>query len=110
MDDLDQGGNNNQPPDLLDAQEAAALLGVKRETLYAYASRGLLHSVPGEKGAGRRYARAELLRLKGRAEARSGHGPVAAAALSWGEPVLPSALTEISREGPRYRGQAAVDL
>jgi citrate synthase len=94
----------------LDGAEAADFLGIKRETLYAYASRGLVRSEPGPKGRGRRYLREDLERLKARHDARSGHGPVAASALRWGEPVLASAITELTPQGPRYRGQLAVDL
>jgi len=94
----------------LSGREAAALLGVKRETLYAYASRGLLRSEPGGAGRGRLYNREDLERLKARHDARSGHGPVAAGALRWGEPVLESALTAIDPSGPRYRGRPALEL
>ncbi|HEY0138032.1 MAG TPA: citrate/2-methylcitrate synthase [Nannocystis sp.] len=94
----------------LSGREAAALLGVKRETLYAYASRGLLRSEPGGPGRERLYNREDLERLRARRDARSGHGPVAAGALRWGEPVLESALTAIDPSGPRYRGQPAVEL
>jgi citrate synthase len=90
--------------------EAAALLGVKRETLYAYASRGLLRGMPGEKGRARLYLRADIERLKARHDARAGHGPAAAGALRWGEPVLESALTAIGPRGPVYRGHEAVAL
>jgi citrate synthase len=95
---------------LLDAQGAAEFLGVKLQTLYAYASRGLVTSVPGERGRARGYARADLERLRARHDARSGHGPVAAGALRWGEPVLDSALTAIQDGALYYRGQAAVGL
>jgi citrate synthase len=91
-------------------KQAAALLGVKRETLYAYASRGLLRSEPGGPGRQRRYSREDVERLKARSEARSGHGPVAAGALRWGEPVLESALTAIDPAGPRYRGHPSAEL
>lgn len=94
----------------LSGREAAALLGVKRETLYAYASRGLLRSEPGGPGRGRRYNREDLERLRARSDARSGHGPVAAGALRWGEPVLESALTAIEPAGPRYRGRPSAEL
>jgi citrate synthase len=94
----------------LSGREAAALLGVKRETLYAYASRGLLRSEPGGPGRERRYNREDLERLRVRRDARSGHGPVAAGALRWGEPVLESALTAIEPAGPRYRGRPSAEL
>jgi citrate synthase len=97
--------------EFIGGKEAAALLGVKRETLYAYASRGLVRSEPSGSGRARRYSREDLERLKARHDARAGHGPVAAGALRWGEPVLESALTAIdAAEGPRYRGRAATEL
>lgn len=110
MDRVDQRGFDNQRPDYLPASEAARFLGVKRATLYAYASRGLVRSEPGPKGRGRRYARSDLERLKSRGAARAGHGPVAAAALRWGEPVLATAISSIRETGPAYRGHSAVDL
>ena len=85
------------------------MLGVKRETLYAYVSRGLLHS-RSRGGRGRQYARADLQRLKARRDARAGHGAVAASALRWGEPVLDSAITEIRSDALRYREHDAVIL
>jgi citrate synthase len=99
------------PTVYLDAKEACALLGIKRETLYAYTSRGLVRAL---EAAGptreKRYLLEDLRRLKTRRDARSGHGPVAAAALDWGEPVLDSRITAITPEGPRYRGYLATAL
>ena len=95
----------------LSAREAAALLDVKLPTLYAYTSRGLVRSVPGARGRARLYLRADLERLRARRDARSGHGPVAAGALRFGEPVLDSSITALLPDrGPVYRGHAAVDL
>jgi citrate synthase len=116
---VDQRRFDNQPighgalqsSAFVSGEEAARLLGVKRETLYAYASRGLVRSEPAAgKGRERRYHRDDLERLKSRHDARAGHGPVAAAALRWGEPVLESALTAIDARGPRYRGRPAIEL
>ncbi len=97
--------------EFLTAVEAAELLDVKLPTLYAYTSRGLIRSIPGDRGRAKRYRRADLDRLRARRDARAGHGPVAAGALRWGEPVLDSSITALSAErGPIYRGRAAVDL
>jgi len=97
--------------DFLSAREAASLLGVKLPTVYAYTSRGLIQSVPGGKGRSRRYRRRDLERLCARRDARAGHGPVAAAALQQGEPVMDSSITLISIEqGPIYRGRPAIEL
>src|SRR3954468_9471528 len=92
----------------LSAQQAAEFLRVKPETLYAYASRGLLRRVG--TGKRRRYLVEDLERLQTRQRARSGHGPVAAAALSFGEPVLDTRITGIDARGPLYRGHVAVAL
>lgn len=97
-----------QTPASLSSKEAAELLGVKPQTLYAYASRGLLRRV-GD-GKRRRYLLEDVERLRIRQRARSGHGPVAAAALSFGEPVLDSSITGIDERGPLYRGRPAVEL
>ena len=110
MDNVDQPGFDNQRSDYLSGPEAAALLGVKRETLYAYVSRGLLRGVAGGRGRARLYLRTDLEQLKARHDARAGHGAVAASALRWGEPVLESALTAIGPRGPAYRGREAVAL
>jgi citrate synthase len=89
----------------ISAREAARLLGVKPATLYAYVSRGLLESMPGARGRARRYRRADLERLRSEGR-RAGAG----AALRWGEPVLDSAITAMTQEGPEYRGRSALAL
>jgi citrate synthase len=97
--------------DWISATEATKLLGIKRETLYAYASRGHVRSaaVPDRKRT-HLYHRGDLERLQARSHARAGHGPVAAGALRWGEPVLETNVGTIRAEGPIYRGQSAVAL
>jgi len=59
----------------LESEEAARLLGVKRETLYAYVSRGLLRSYRQGIKRQRLYRRAdieELLRLAPASESSAG--------------------------------------
>ncbi len=92
------------------AAEAAVALGVQERSLYAYVSRGMVRSVPGVNGRLRLYSGEDLDRLRTRKDARAGHGPVAAAALQFGEAVLDSAITEITAEGPSYRGYLASQL
>ncbi len=94
----------------MDAEEAAAFLGVKRASLYAYASRGWITRIPDPDGRGRLYLRSDLQRVRARHDARAGHGPVAASALNWGEPVLETEVSAIDARGPLYRGLAATDL
>ncbi|HHH12114.1 MAG TPA: citrate synthase [Sorangium sp.] len=100
------------PPadDWLDAAQASQRLGVKRATLYAYVSRGLVRSRARTGSRRRGYAAADIARLQARSEARGGHRAVAAGALRWGEPVLDSKLTRIDAAGHCYRGYAALEL
>jgi citrate synthase len=107
---VDQRGINNQQLEFASAREAARLLDVTPATLYAYVSRGLLHSIAAPRGRARLYSLADLKRLRTRRDARRGHTAVAAAALDWGAPVLDSSITRIDLAGPHYRGQSAVEL
>lgn len=86
------------------SDEAAALLGVRRRTLYTYASRGLLRR--GEDG----YLAEDVRRLAARADAHRGHTAVAAAALRWGAPVLDTAIADVSGGRLSYRGHDAIEL
>lgn len=95
---------------LLTAQEASALLGIKPATLYTYVSRGLLHPLRQAHRKANRYLLEELQSLKVRSSVRQGSGPVAAAAMRWGQPVIETSITEIEADGPRYRGFLATDL
>ncbi|MEM8996943.1 MAG: citrate synthase family protein, partial [Acidobacteriota bacterium] len=92
------------PAETLDAAGAARLLGVRRETLYAYVSRGLLRSIESGDGRSRRYRRSEVERLLQQRELRRQPAKALEGALHWGAPVLESSLTLI--EGGRlfYRG------
>jgi citrate synthase len=100
----------NPYSDTLSSEEAAARLGVKLQTLYAYTSRGWIRSVPGGHGPARQYLRADVERLHARGEARRGGPPAGAPALRYGEPVMDSAITWLDQEGPLYRGHRAVAL
>lgn len=95
----------------LTAQEAAAELGISPATLYAYVSRGLIHSEPtGEKSRSRRYRHDDVQRLKGRQELRRNPKQVVEKALHWGEPVMDSAITSIADGRLSYRGHNVLSL
>jgi citrate synthase len=95
----------------LTAQQAADALGVTRETLYAYTSRGQVRSeaVAG-KTRERRYLHEDVERLRERKQARRDPAAAAARGLHWGSPVLDSSLTLIHDDNLYYRGQDAVTL
>lgn len=95
----------------LSSAEAAEHLGVSRATLYAYVSRGLVRSSasPGD-SRGRRYAREDVERLRGRAEERRDPQKTVERALHFGVPVLESAITLISGDRLFYRGHDVAEL
>jgi citrate synthase len=90
--------------------EAAKLLGIKAKTLYAYVSRGFIRSVPAGTQRGHLYRRADIERLRLRSDARSGREAAAAGAMSFGDPIIFSSITELTAAGPSYRGRAAIEL
>ena len=96
--------------DYVSSRDALRILDVKPQTLYSYVSRGLIRRQvkPGHRASF--YNREDIHRLKSRSVARSGHGPAAASAMYWGEPVLETAITEITPDGPRYRECPAIEL
>ena len=91
---------------LLSARDTAERLGVKRDTLYAYVSRGLLRSfaVPGSRERGYRTADVERLRA---ARGASGGRAEANETLV---PVIASAICLIANGRFYYRGSDAVRL
>lgn len=95
----------------LSADAAASYLGVSKQTLYAYVSRGLLHSEPGgdSRTRARRYSRVQLDRVRSQRDVRRGPGR---GALRGGTPVLETGITERDPVAGTllYRGRDAVEL
>lgn len=95
----------------LTSDEAAALLGVSRQTLYAYVSRGLIAAQTVDDDPRRSlYQRDAVQRL---AEARRrGRRPkeVARSALDWGVPALESGITLVRHGRLSYRGHDIAGL
>lgn len=97
--------------DYLSAKDAARILSVKPQTLYTYVSRGLIRSVAQLDRKQRLYYREDVEKVRARSVARHGQGAMAESAMRWGgQPVINTSITEITPEGPFYRGRAAVDL
>lgn len=79
----------------LTSAEAAARLGVKRETLYAYVSRGLLDRTLSLDGRTSLFDARQVDELR-RTRRRSAKGEL--------RTVITTAITELDEEGHRYRG------
>jgi citrate synthase len=100
--------NMNKSDDALylTARDAATELSVSPATLYAYVSRGLIRSEPGDNPRSRRYRAEDVRGLKNRrAPLVEGQGLKSADL-----PVMDSAVSTITEEGPIYRGVRAVTL
>ncbi len=96
--------------DYCTAVEAARTLGVKLPTLYAYVSRGQLHSVSLQGSRRRGYLRAEVAALGQRRKQTRTADSAARSALDWGLPVLDTELTLIADGKLYYRGLDATEL
>ncbi len=95
---------------LLTAEEAARRLGVRRATLYAYVSRGLLAAVPDALDPhASRYSSFEIDLLARRKGRRKGVEHAMAAIIE-GRPILETGLSCIHEGRPIYRGQSAIAL
>ncbi|WP_394688736.1 citrate/2-methylcitrate synthase [Hoeflea sp.] len=96
--------------DYINAQQAAERLGVSRQTLYAYVSRGMIKALPGDDSRQSLYLADAVEQLA--QTRRRGRKPkeIAKATLDWGMPVLESQLTLIEDGQCHYRGRNAVEL
>jgi citrate synthase len=99
------------PTRWLTAEEATTRLGVSRQTLYAYVSRSRIGAVAAPDDSRRSlYDAADVRRLAERNRSGRSRRAVAASTISWGEPILASAITRIESGRLEYRGQDAIAL
>lgn len=97
--------------DWIPVEEALSRLGVQRQTLYAYVSRGLLRARADNDDPRRSlYAASDISRLKGRRRGARRRSEVAAGAIAWGEPVLESAISTVRDGRLIIRGRFVEDL
>ena len=101
---------SERPAGRLDAEEAARRLGVRRDTLYAYVSRGLIRSEEQRGSRARLYHAEDVEQLIQRRQGRRDPAKQTAEALHWGTPTLESGLTLIRDGQLFYRGVAAESL
>jgi citrate synthase len=93
------------------AEAALAALNVRRQTLYAYVSRGMLRAKADADDPRRSlYAASDVKRLGGRKRGARRRSDVAAGAISWGEPVLESGVSTIRYGELVFRGRLATNL
>jgi len=93
------------------AAQALAVLDVLPQTLYANVSRGKIRARPDRSDPRRSlYHRGDVLEMARRAKGRRKVEAVAAQAIEWGDPVLPSAISTVIDGRLWYRGQDAVQL
>lgn len=93
------------------AAEALDILSVRPQTLYANVSRGKIRAQPDKLDSRRSlYHREDVLRMAKRASGRRKVETVAAQAIEWGDPVLPSSISTVVDGRLWYRGQDAVAL
>lgn len=92
-------------------EDALGQLGVKPQTLYAYVSRGLIASRPDESDPRASvYSAADISGLVQRRRSGRGRQAIASAAISWGDPVMETAITTVRDGKLVYRGRDAVRL
>ena len=96
--------------DYLSRAEATRRLGVKPATLYTYVSRGWIRRIDDPSGRRSLYHAEDIDKVRARGAARTPSGVLASGALRYGEPIVPTSVTEITSEGPRYRSRLAVEL
>jgi citrate synthase len=95
----------------LSREEALATLGVRPQTLYAYVSRGLIER-RAEAADPRRseYRGDDILALTKRRARGRRTASIAASAMAWGEPVIPTRISTVAHGQLIFRGRRAVEL
>ncbi|MBT0665683.1 hypothetical protein KI809_15340 [Geobacter pelophilus] len=92
-------------PRFYSAQEASERLGVSRNTLYSYVSRGLIRSEPtGPSAKTSQYNALDIERMATRSKVYKAPATALQDSTDWGAPILESAITLIGDETFYYRG------
>ncbi len=96
---------------LIGIDEASSVLGVSRDTVYAYVSRGLIRSEPDPRDPRLSlYGAQEVALLAERNRRGRSRRAIAASSVDWGDPVLRSTISRVEGGKLRYRGTDAVEL
>lgn len=95
----------------IDRDTALERLGVKPQTLYAYVSRGHIASRPQEDDPRiSLYSDADISAFLARKRTGRAREAIAKATISWGDPVMETAITTVRDGRLIYRGRDAVEL
>jgi citrate synthase len=92
----------------LSAREASAELAISPATLYAYVSRGLIRSEPSSDSRSHRYRAEDVRSLKERRTPSP--EPRGLRSFDADLPVMDSAISTITEDGPIYRGVNCIEL
>lgn len=90
--------------------EVLDVLNIKQATLYAYVSRGMIKTAPHPDGRKRLYFRADVERVQSRKRGRPPQSAAAESTMHRGAPVVSSAITQVTTQGPVYPNRSAVEL
>ena len=102
---------NTDNPYTLESGDVCRMLGISRDTLYAYVSRGLVRAVVHPDDARRSlYDRRDIETALARQKRGRSRRSVAESTIDWGEPVLRSSITRIADGQFHYREKNAVAL
>ncbi|MCX5541204.1 citrate synthase family protein [Paraburkholderia sp. CNPSo 3076] len=92
-------------------EEACHALGVRKQTLYAYVSRGRIEVRWDPEHASRKLYRAsDVAALRKKRDLGRAHKSIAASTMAWGEPIINTRISTITRGRLYYRGHDAIDL
>lgn len=95
--------------DYVSSSEALRMLSIKRASLYTYVSRGLIRTTAHDDGRRRLYLKTDIEKLRPRSTGRV-EQPHVSHTLRYGEPIVQTWISEITDQGPRYRGHLATTL
>ena len=91
--------------------QALEMLNVRAQTLYAYVSRGRIGMHPDPEDSRRSlYSVADIERLAMRRRRGRKADAIAASAMAWGEPSIPTSISTIERGRLIYRGVDAMEM
>lgn len=101
---------NMEETDWIDTKSACSVLGVKAQTLYAYVSRHQIRVKADPLDARQSlYSRRDIEALSHQKRRPRARAKVARAAIRWGDPILPTSISEVRDGTIWFRGRSIED-